>query len=143
MLYFTGKGDRAIQFVEVTDREPWFVEGLRYTGEQIKGSCLVPKRAMDVMQCEVSRVHYPDLTFYVDADPDPTLVITKLEIHKFYSDSHSQQCQFTFFSLSQLCHNFHFVQNIGIFLKKIYTGTDPDPAAGQISRSGIPMPICI
>jgi coronin-7 len=53
VLYLTGKGDRAIQFVEVTEREPWFVEGLRYTGEQIKGSCLVPKRAMDVMQCEV------------------------------------------------------------------------------------------
>jgi coronin-7 len=53
MLDFAGKGDRAIQFVEVTEREPWFVEGLRYTGEQSKGSCLVPKRAMDVMQCEV------------------------------------------------------------------------------------------
>jgi coronin-7 len=53
VLDFAGKGDRAIQFVEVTEREPWFVEGLRYTGEQIKGSCLVPKRAMDVMQCEV------------------------------------------------------------------------------------------
>ena len=65
---FVGKGDRAIQFVEVTERDPWFVEGLRYTGEQIKGACLVPKRAMDVMQCEVSfnpglciriRIHFP------------------------------------------------------------------------------------
>jgi hypothetical protein len=63
MLDFAGKGDRAIQFVEVTEREPWFVEGLRYTGEQIKGSCLVPKRAMDVMQCEVGRVLSLDPTF--------------------------------------------------------------------------------
>jgi coronin-7 len=76
MLDFAGKGDRAIQFVEVTEREPWFVEGLRYTGEQIKGSCLVPKRAMDVMQCEVGRVLSIDPTFYVDANPDPDLTIS-------------------------------------------------------------------
>ncbi len=75
MLDFAGKGDRAIQFVEVTEREPWFVEGLRYTGEQIKGSCLVPKRAMDVMQCEVGIDLSMDPTSYVDAgpDPDPTI----------------------------------------------------------------------
>ena len=28
--------DRYIQFVEVADKDPWFVEGLRHTGEQIK-----------------------------------------------------------------------------------------------------------
>ena len=27
---------RYIQFVEIADKDPWFVEGLRYTGEQIK-----------------------------------------------------------------------------------------------------------
>ena len=32
------------------------MEGLRYTGEQIKGACLVPKRALDVMSGEVNRV---------------------------------------------------------------------------------------
>ena len=53
MVFLTGKGDRYIQFVEVQDRDPWFVAGLRYTGDQIKGGCLVPKRAVDVMQCEV------------------------------------------------------------------------------------------
>ena len=56
MVFLTGKGDRYIQFVEVQNSEPWFVQGLRYTGEQIKGGCLVPKRAVDVMQCEVNRV---------------------------------------------------------------------------------------
>jgi len=56
MVFLTGKGDRYIHFVEVQDREPWFVAGLRYTGEQIKGGCLIPKRAVDVMQCEVNRV---------------------------------------------------------------------------------------
>ena len=56
MVFLAGKGDRYIQFVEVADKEPWFVEGLRHTGEQIKGSCLVPKRALDVMSGEVNRV---------------------------------------------------------------------------------------
>ena len=32
------------------------MEGLKYSGEQTKGACLVPKRAMDVMQGEVNRV---------------------------------------------------------------------------------------
>ena len=56
MVFLAGKGDRYIQFVEVADKEPWFVEGLRHTGEQIKGSCLLPKRALDVMSGEVNRV---------------------------------------------------------------------------------------
>jgi len=56
MVLLSGKGDRFIQFVEVTDKDPWFVEGLRYTGEQIKGACLIPKRSVDVMQGEVNRV---------------------------------------------------------------------------------------
>jgi len=56
MVFLTGKGDRYIQFVEVQDRDPWFVAGLRYTGDQIKGGCIIPKRAVDVMQCEVNRV---------------------------------------------------------------------------------------
>jgi len=56
MVFLSGKGDRYIQFVEVTDKDPWFVEGLRYTGEQIKGACLIPKRSVDVMQGEVNRV---------------------------------------------------------------------------------------
>ena len=31
------------------------MEGLRHSGEQTKGACLVPKRAMDVMNGEVNR----------------------------------------------------------------------------------------
>ena len=45
-----------MQFIELTDKEPFFVEGLKYSGEQTKGACLVPKRAMDVMNAEVNRV---------------------------------------------------------------------------------------
>ena len=27
----------------MTDSHPWFVPGLRYTGEQTKGACILPK----------------------------------------------------------------------------------------------------
>ena len=50
MCFLCGKGDRNIQFVEIAASEPFVVEGLKYSGEQTKGACLVPKRAMDVMQ---------------------------------------------------------------------------------------------
>merc|ERR1719471_1913311 len=56
MCFLSGKGDRNIQFVEIAAAEPFVVEGLKYSGEQTKGACLVPKRAMDVMQGEVNRV---------------------------------------------------------------------------------------
>ena len=32
------------------------MEGLKHSGEQSKGACLVPKRSMNVMQGEVNRV---------------------------------------------------------------------------------------
>ena len=44
MCFLSGKGDRNIQFIELTDKTPFIVEGLRYSGEQTKGACLVPKR---------------------------------------------------------------------------------------------------
>uniref|UniRef100_A0A0K2SZ79 Coronin n=1 Tax=Lepeophtheirus salmonis TaxID=72036 RepID=A0A0K2SZ79_LEPSM len=56
MCFLSGKGDRNIQFIELTDREPYIVEGLKYSGDQTKGACLVPKRAMNVMQGEVNRI---------------------------------------------------------------------------------------
>ncbi|XP_073998500.1 coronin isoform X2 [Rhodnius prolixus] len=56
MLFLAGKGDTTISYLEVTDREPFLVEGIRHTGEQTKGACLVPKRALNVMQAEVNRV---------------------------------------------------------------------------------------
>lgn len=56
MCFLAGKGDTSIQYMEVTDREPYLVEGLRHTGEQTKGAALVAKRALHVMQGEVNRV---------------------------------------------------------------------------------------
>ena len=56
MCFLAGKGDRNVQFIELADKEPFIIEGLKYSGEQTKGACLVPKRAMDVMTGEVNRV---------------------------------------------------------------------------------------
>lgn len=56
MLFLAGKGDITIMYMEVLDREPFLVEGIRHSGEQTKGACLVPKRALTVMQAEVNRL---------------------------------------------------------------------------------------
>ncbi|XP_059078882.1 coronin-B-like isoform X3 [Tigriopus californicus] len=56
MCFLCGKGDRNIQFIEISENEPHIIEGLKYSGDQTKGACLVPKRSMDVMQGEVNRV---------------------------------------------------------------------------------------
>ncbi|XP_072945639.1 coronin-7 [Epargyreus clarus] len=56
MLFLAGKGDTTILYLELTDREPYLIEGLRHSGEQTKGACLVPKRALRVMEGEVNRV---------------------------------------------------------------------------------------
>lgn len=56
MLFLAGKGDITVQYLEVTDRDPFLIEGIRHTGEQTKGACLVPKRALKVMEAEVNRV---------------------------------------------------------------------------------------
>lgn len=50
------KGDTTIGYMEVTDKEPYLIEGIRHSGEQTKGACLVPKRALNVMQGEVNRI---------------------------------------------------------------------------------------
>ncbi|XP_053616198.1 coronin-7 isoform X2 [Plodia interpunctella] len=56
MLFLAGKGDTTILYMELVDREPYLIEGLRHSGEQTKGACLVPKRALRVMEAEVNRV---------------------------------------------------------------------------------------
>lgn len=56
MLFLAGKGDTTINYLEVTDKDPYLIEGLRHTGEQTKGACLIPKRALKVMDGEVNRI---------------------------------------------------------------------------------------
>lgn len=56
MLFLAGKGDTTISYLEVTDKDPHLIEGLRHNGDQTKGACLVPKRALRVMEGEVNRI---------------------------------------------------------------------------------------
>ncbi|KAK5643995.1 hypothetical protein RI129_007840 [Pyrocoelia pectoralis] len=94
MLFLAGKGDATISYMEVSDKEPYLIEGLRHTGEQTKGACLVPKRALNVMQGEVNRIlqltsgsvipityQVPRKTyrdFHADLYPDTTGYISEL-----------------------------------------------------------------
>ncbi|XP_011503045.1 PREDICTED: coronin-7 isoform X2 [Ceratosolen solmsi marchali] len=93
MLFLAGKGDTTIMYMEVTEKDPYLVEGIRHSGEQTKGVCVVPKRALNVMQAEVNRVlqltstmvipimyQVPRKTyrdFHADIYPDTTGYITQ------------------------------------------------------------------
>lgn len=54
MLFLGGKGDTSIRYLEVSDTD--LVENSVETVQQIKGLALLPKRALDVMKCEVNRL---------------------------------------------------------------------------------------
>ncbi|KAK2716339.1 hypothetical protein QYM36_010792 [Artemia franciscana] len=56
MTFLCGKTDTSIFYYEIGDKEPFFAEGLKHTGQQMKGACLVPKRALNVMEGEVNRI---------------------------------------------------------------------------------------
>ncbi|XP_052868996.1 coronin-7 [Anopheles cruzii] len=56
MLFLAGKGDTTINYLEIIDKDPFLIEGIRHSGEQTKGACLVPKRALKVMEGEVNRI---------------------------------------------------------------------------------------
>ncbi|KAL0269016.1 UNVERIFIED_CONTAM: hypothetical protein PYX00_010761 [Menopon gallinae] len=105
MLFLAGKGDTSIFYMEVTNREPFLIEGLRHNGEQTKGACLVPKRALNVMQGEVNRVlqltssmvipimyQVPRKTyrdFHSDLFPDTTGCTTDLSAGEWFSGKNS------------------------------------------------------
>ena len=50
------QGDTMLRFMELTDKDPWITDGSADTVEQIRGMGIVPKRALDVMECEVNRL---------------------------------------------------------------------------------------
>jgi len=57
MLYLAGKGDGNVRYYEFVDSEPWAfgLSEFRST-TSCKGMCMVPKRANNIMGCEVSRM---------------------------------------------------------------------------------------
>ena len=57
-LYLCGKGDGIIRIYEFEDKDPWIHklnDGFRSTTPG-KGYCMVPKRGLDIMQCETVRL---------------------------------------------------------------------------------------
>jgi len=58
VIYLCGKGDGNIRTCEFEDKEPYFHklnDGFRST-VPLKGVCMVPKRGLDIMQCETARL---------------------------------------------------------------------------------------
>ncbi|XP_057659505.1 coronin-7 isoform X1 [Diorhabda carinulata] len=81
MLFLAGKGDTTIMYMEVTDKDPYFIEGIRHSGEQTKGVCLVPKRALNIMQGEVNRI--------LQLTSSSVIPVTYQVPRKTYRDFHS------------------------------------------------------
>ena len=82
MMFLAGRGDTHIQFVEITNSSPYIVPGLRYSGAQTKGACLVAKRGLDVMRGEVNRVLQVADTSVVPI----TWQVPRKSYHEFHAD---------------------------------------------------------
>ncbi len=50
------QGDTTVRFLELAEKEPWLTDGSVDGVEQVRGAALTPKRALDVMACEVNRL---------------------------------------------------------------------------------------
>lgn len=82
MLFLAGKGDNTIGFHEVNERDPILTEGLRHTGQQSKGACLVPKRALRVMEGEANRV----LQLTANAVVPISYIVPRKSYREFHAD---------------------------------------------------------
>ncbi|XP_006824884.1 LOW QUALITY PROTEIN: coronin-7-like, partial [Saccoglossus kowalevskii] len=57
MIFLAGKGDTTIKLLELTEKSPYLTEVSVYMGDmQQKGIATVPKRALNIMTCEVNRL---------------------------------------------------------------------------------------
>ncbi|XP_044735362.1 coronin-7 isoform X2 [Chrysoperla carnea] len=110
MLFLAGKGDTTIGYMEVTDREPYLIEGIRHSGEQTKGACLVPKRALNVMQGEVNRL--------LQLTSSSVIPIMYQVPRKSYRDFHSDLYPDTPGYITELTAS-HWMQGKNIPLNKI------------------------
>jgi len=82
MLFLAGKGDNTIGFYEVNDRDPVITEGIRHTGQQSKGACLVPKRALHVMDGEANRI----LQLTANAVIPVSYIVPRKSYREFHAD---------------------------------------------------------
>lgn len=82
MLFIVGKGDASVTFLEITENDPYVAEALKHFMEApTRGACLVPKRAMNVMQAEVNRL--------LQLTPSAIVPISYQVPRKSYYDFHS------------------------------------------------------
>ena len=57
LLFLGQRGEVFIHCLEFTDAPPYLAPGMSYYGKtDTKSFCLIPKRAVDVMKCEVDRI---------------------------------------------------------------------------------------
>ena len=57
MLLLGQRGEVFIHYIEFTDSHPFITQGASYLGKlETKSLCLIPKRAVDVMRCEINRI---------------------------------------------------------------------------------------
>ncbi|XP_033105990.1 coronin-7-like [Anneissia japonica] len=57
MLFIASKGATSVTYMEVTNSQPYITQNSVYMGNaQQKGVAMVPKRALNVMSCEVNRL---------------------------------------------------------------------------------------
>ncbi|CAL8081262.1 unnamed protein product [Orchesella dallaii] len=56
MIFLAARGDSSIGYYEFAESDDFLTEGYRYNGDQTKGACLLPKRALKVMDTEVNRI---------------------------------------------------------------------------------------
>lgn len=88
MLFLAGKGDNTIGFYEVNDRDPVLTEGLRHSGQQTKGACMVPKRALKVMDGEVNRL----LQLTSNALVPISYIVPRKSYREFHADLFPDTC---------------------------------------------------
>jgi len=57
LLYLAGKGDGNIRCFETMDSSPYYNEITQFVSDQpTKSACLIPKRSVNVMDCEINRI---------------------------------------------------------------------------------------
>ncbi|XP_074640814.1 coronin-1C-A-like [Tubulanus polymorphus] len=58
MIYLCGKGDRIVNFYEVTDKKPYITALNQYvSNHSAKGIGFMPKRGLDINKCEIARMY--------------------------------------------------------------------------------------
>jgi hypothetical protein len=84
VLYLVGKGDSQIRFFEITDEAPFAHDiGSYGSSSSQKGACVLPKRANNVLACEVTAMMKLHSTEMVERI---AMTIPRTDKHRFQED---------------------------------------------------------